>query len=221
MSIEKYLEKPLPSDEDAEVVILGSILLNNNLLEDASKILSPRDFYSPRHRTIFGLMVELFQSGTPIDPITIGNLYKSQGHDPATMGGVSSITAMTGGLPHLPHLDEYLKIVRDHAIRRRAIFMNTQMTNDLLRGEAPVEDILGQAETELLGLSTSVHSDRPDEANAFHTLDSSSLTFMRGSPPDARQDSPNSMPCSTVGDSNPVAFTYVLGPRSPVRLLWP
>jgi replicative DNA helicase len=52
-------DKPLPSNEDAEQIILGSIILDNDLGEDAFNLLVPADFYNPINRRLFQAMLEL------------------------------------------------------------------------------------------------------------------------------------------------------------------
>jgi len=48
MSAESALERPLPSNLDAERSILGAILLDNNALNAAIEALKPDDFFIPR-----------------------------------------------------------------------------------------------------------------------------------------------------------------------------
>ncbi|MEJ7700986.1 MAG: DnaB-like helicase N-terminal domain-containing protein [Pyrinomonadaceae bacterium] len=88
---EQFLEKPLPSSPDSERVILGAILLDNQLISQAIEYLSKDDFYSPLHRRIFNAMMSLFERSERIDPILIGEELKKT---------VQSI--QSAGLPQLP-----------------------------------------------------------------------------------------------------------------------
>ncbi len=69
---EQFLERPLPSSSDSERVILGAILLDNQLISQAIEQIGPDDFYSPLHRRVFRAMITLFERGERIDPIFIG-----------------------------------------------------------------------------------------------------------------------------------------------------
>ena len=69
---EQYLEKPLPSSEESERVILGAILLDNSVIAQAVEHLKPEDFYSPLNRRVFAAMIALFEKQRQIDPILIG-----------------------------------------------------------------------------------------------------------------------------------------------------
>ena len=89
---EQFLEKPLPSSEESERVILGSILLDNALIAQAVEHLKPEDFYSPLNRRVFAAMIALFEKQKQIDPILIGEELKKTGELEA-LGGVAAISA--------------------------------------------------------------------------------------------------------------------------------
>ena len=69
---EQFLERPLPSSEDSERVILGAVLLDNALISQTIEQLKTEDFYSPLHRRIYKAMIALFETSRRIDPILIG-----------------------------------------------------------------------------------------------------------------------------------------------------
>ena len=54
---EQFLEKPLPSSEESERVILGAILLDNAVIAQAVEHLKAEDFYSPLNRRVFAGMI--------------------------------------------------------------------------------------------------------------------------------------------------------------------
>ena len=76
---EQYLEKPLPSSDESERVILGAILLDNSVIAQAVEHLKPEDFYSPLNRRVFAAMIALFEKQKQIDPILIGEELKKEG----------------------------------------------------------------------------------------------------------------------------------------------
>src|SRR6187431_2594517 len=105
---EQFLEKPLPSSEESERVILGAVLLDNAVIAQAVEHLKPEDFYSPLNRRVFAGMIALFEKQTQIDPILIGEELKKEGSLEA-IGGVAAITNLTYGLPHFSNVEEYIK----------------------------------------------------------------------------------------------------------------
>lgn len=159
MISQQLLEKTLPSDEDAEQAIIGGTILYNEAGESAFQLLVPSDFYNPNNRVFFRAMKELHEEGSDIDPIMIASRLKQQGVDPANFGGTSAITSLTLGVPHFDSLDRYIKKVKDHSVARRMIQLCNSVTNDLLRGTDPVEDILEIGESTLLSLSNRIHAE--------------------------------------------------------------
>src|ERR1044072_7269532 len=102
---EQFLERPLPSSEESERVILGAILLDNALIAQAVEHLKPEDFYSPLNRRVFAAMIALFEKQKQIDPILIGEELKKEG-SLDSIGGIATITNLTFGLPHFSNIEE-------------------------------------------------------------------------------------------------------------------
>jgi replicative DNA helicase len=158
-SHEQFLEKALPSNEDAEKVILGSIQLYNECGEYAFRSLVPLDFYNPFHRHVFQAMLDLWQLERQIDPITITEIMKLGGLDPMVFGGTTRITDLSMGLPHFSDISEYVDIVKSNSVRRSTIRLCNTITNEMLAGEDPVASVLELAESKLLTLNNRVHAE--------------------------------------------------------------
>ena len=142
---EQYLEKPLPSSPESERVILGAILLDNQLISQAVEKLAPEDFYSPLHRRIFNAMINLFESAQRIDPILIGEELRKEGAL-ESIGGIAAITNLTFGLPHFSDIFDYARVVKDKSIVRNLIKVCNQITSEALAEEEDAEVILDHAE---------------------------------------------------------------------------
>jgi len=149
---EQYLEKPLPSSADSERVILGAILLDNQLITQAIEQLSPDDFYSPLHRRIYKAMTALFERSERIDPILISEELKKDGSIDS-IGGVAAITNLTYGLPHFSDIFDYTKVVKDKSIVRNLIKVCNQITSEALSEEDDAKDILDNAERMIFALA--------------------------------------------------------------------
>src|SRR5947209_934889 len=151
MSAANAIEKGLPVNLDAERFVLGSILLDDSVYVQAAGTLEPDDFSLQKHRLIFRRMGELQDRGERIDRVTVANeLMKF--NELEACGGLSYIVSLDDGLPHIPNLDSYIKIVKDKAVLRRIIFASQNMMNRCLLGEEEPGDILAGAEETLLKL---------------------------------------------------------------------
>ncbi len=149
---EQYLEKPLPSSEESERVILGAILLDNSVIAQAVEHLKPEDFYSPLNRRVFAAMISLFEKQKQIDPILIGEELKKEG-SLESIGGITTITNLTFGLPHFSNVEEYIKVVHDKSVIRSLIRTCNRITGEALAEEDDAEVILDSAEQAIFALA--------------------------------------------------------------------
>ncbi len=149
---EQYLEKPLPSSEESERVILGAILLDNAVIAEAVEHLKPEDFYSPLNRRVFAAMIALFEKQKQIDPILIGEELKKEGSF-ESIGGISTITNLTFGLPHFSKVEEYIRVVRDKSVIRNLIRTCNAITGEALAEEDEANVILDSAEQKIFEIA--------------------------------------------------------------------
>jgi len=151
MSAPAAIEKGLPTNLDAERFVLGSILLDDALYVEAAGTLEPDDFSLEKHRKIFKRMGDLHHRGERIDRVTVANeLMKF--NELESCDGLSYLVSLDDGLPQIPNLDSYIRIVKDKAVLRRIIFASQHMMNRCLLGEEEPEEILAGAEETLLKL---------------------------------------------------------------------
>ncbi len=151
MSAVNTPEKGLPTNIDAERFVLGSIMLDDSLYIQAAGELEPDDFSLDKHRRIFRRMGELQNRGEKIDRITIANeLMKF--NELEACDGITYLVSLDDGLPQIPNLDAYIRIVKDKAVLRRIIFASQHMMNRALLGEDEPDEILSGAEETLLKL---------------------------------------------------------------------
>jgi replicative DNA helicase len=151
MIVPSAIEKGLPVNLDAERFVLGSILLDEAMYVQAAGTLEPDDFSLEKHRRIFRRMGELQERGEKIDRVTVANeLMKF--NELEACDGLSYLVSLDDGLPQLPNLDSYIRIVKDKSILRRIIFASQNMMSRCLMGEEEPDEILAGAEETLLKL---------------------------------------------------------------------
>lgn len=141
---ERLLEKPLPSSEESERVILGSLLLDNDLMAATAATLRSEDFYSPLNRRVYAAMLALFEKSQTIDPILIGEELKKEG-SLDSIGGVNTITNMTYGMPRFSNVGEYVSLVVEKARLRELIRECSRISEMALAGEDPGQEIFSVA----------------------------------------------------------------------------
>jgi replicative DNA helicase len=145
------IDRGLPTNQDAERFVLGSILLDDALFVQAAGTLEADDFSLEKHRRIFKRMGDLQQRGEKIDRVTVaGELMKF--NELESCDGLSYLVSLDDGMPQIPNIDGYIRIVKDKALLRRIIFASQHMMNRALLGEEEPGEILAGAEETLLKL---------------------------------------------------------------------
>jgi replicative DNA helicase len=178
MSAVNSIEKGLPTNVDAERFVLGSIMLDDSLYIQAAGELEPDDFSLDKHRRIFRRMGELQDRGEKIDRITIANeLMKF--NELEACDGITYLVSLDDGLPQIPNLDAYIRIVKDKSVLRRIIFASQHMMNRALQGEEEPDEILSGAEETLLKLGEArVKSGLLDPAQILQDYDGGINAFL-------------------------------------------
>ncbi len=141
-----FLEKPLPSSDESERAILGTILVDNRVMSDVFDSINETDFYSPLHRRVYAAMIELHKASRPIDPFLVGDVLKRDG-SLETIGGITVIANLTYGLPHYSNVEEYVGIVREKATLREMIRTCNRITEMAWNEEEKAESVVLHAQT--------------------------------------------------------------------------
>ncbi len=149
---EVSLERALPSNIDAERMILGVILLDNNVVNQALERLKPDDFFLGSHRLIFEKMIGLVEQGRAIDPITLQEELRRSGELEA-VGGIAYIASLFDGVPRFSNLDSYIRIVKGKATLRRLINASNQIMALAFDEEDDPETILDEAERKIFSIA--------------------------------------------------------------------
>jgi replicative DNA helicase len=66
-----FAQRVPPNDQQAEMVTLGGMMLNRDVIIDVSAILNAGDFYRPVHGLIFEAITSLDSAGEPVDMMTV------------------------------------------------------------------------------------------------------------------------------------------------------
>ncbi len=141
-----------PHDTDAEQAILGSILIDKDVMINLSQIVFSEYFYEEKHKIIYESMLALYEDRKPIDLLTLTNHLKKR-KAVQNIGGTSYLTELTNVVPTAANSEHYAQIVRDAYIRRSLIQMGSRMTDKAFEEEKPASEILDEAESEIFKVS--------------------------------------------------------------------
>ncbi len=114
------MEKLLPQNIEAESGVLGSIIIDPEAIVQVADFLHAEDFYRDAHRTIYEVIIQLYEQQQPADFITICDELEGRGKL-EDVGGPSYVTSLINQVPTSGNAEYYGRIVERTAILRRLI----------------------------------------------------------------------------------------------------
>jgi len=153
MAAKKQIEAKIPPQNvDAEMSLIGAVLIDEDVLADVSEIVKGRDFYDKRHQTIYDAMIRLFEHHKPVDLLTLTDELKKK-DELDMVGGTSYLTELTNYVPTAAHAATYADMVAQKAVRRRLIKASGDISELGYDEEFNVQELLEKAEAELFSVS--------------------------------------------------------------------
>ncbi|MFH1214259.1 MAG: replicative DNA helicase [Candidatus Neomarinimicrobiota bacterium] len=147
----EFLRVPPHSDE-AEVSVLGAMMLDKEAVSKALQYLDHTAFYKDAHQQIFHAMIDLFNEGQPIDQVSvIDRLKRSKMLE--MVGGAYYVTGLVEATPSAANVEHYAKIVLDAAIFRRLIVASNEIQGLAYEARDTAFDVLDTAEQKIFALS--------------------------------------------------------------------
>ena len=123
LSIVKDKFKELPNNIEAEQSVIGSILVNNEIFDEISTIISSLNFYDPMHQKIYNAIESLIYKGMLANPITLKNYFEDEKDDLDVPEYLVKITKFSTSTRQAL---EYSKIIYDMFVRRELIKISEQ-----------------------------------------------------------------------------------------------
>ena len=145
-------DRIIPHDLQAERAVLGAVLINAAQFERVGEMIRPADFHRLAHRSVFQAMIEVDRRREAIDLLTVRAELERVGALEEV--GAAYLAGMTDGVPRSTNAGHYAAIVRDHAIRRRAIRLAKDLADASYDAEMPIPDLVRKADLGVVGLQT-------------------------------------------------------------------
>jgi len=145
MSLQSALEKIPPQNLEAEMAVLGAMLLDENAISSAVESLEADSFYNDSHRKIFSAILNLYQVNKAVDLITLADELKKTG-ELDSVGGVSSLTALANAVPTAANAGHYINIVKEKKILRALITNATRIVSMCYESDGNVNTVVDDAE---------------------------------------------------------------------------
>jgi replicative DNA helicase len=134
-----------PNNLEAEMAVLGSILVDREMMATVSEIVAEHDFYAHVHETIFGALLQLYERGEPLDKITVAEELRRRSLLDK-VGGIPYLSSLMDMVPTAASAEYYAHIVREKAALRGLIHAGTQITRIGFENEEDVDGALDRSE---------------------------------------------------------------------------
>ncbi|HEY8862778.1 MAG TPA: replicative DNA helicase [Candidatus Dormibacteraeota bacterium] len=141
-----------PHDLDAEMSVIGSVLLDPLSVAKVLQFLHPEDFYRENNGQIYRAALDLFAAGEPIDNVTLAAQLQTMGLLDR-VGGRAQLASMQGAVPTAANIEYYGRIVKEKAYKRRLISAGSNIAGFGYDDSVEAEEAINQAQSLVFGVA--------------------------------------------------------------------
>ena len=144
-----------PSNIEAEQALIGSILVNNDILDEVSVIVGSTMFYDPAHIKIYEVIENLNNKGMIANPITLKNYFEKD-NMLKDVGGTEYLVKLTRFSSSTKQAVDYAKIIHEMYLRRELILISDKLSSDSISAndqDHNAENIIESTEKSLFDLA--------------------------------------------------------------------
>ncbi len=152
MPSDKDLKKLPPQNLEAETFILGSLLIDSNVIIKIADIVNPEDFYKDSHGEIYSAMRELYSRREPIDILSLTSKLEEKGKL-ESVGGRTYIANLANAVGTSSNVSYYAELVQRKATLRRLISAASEIGEMGYDEEEEIDTLLDEAERRLFNVS--------------------------------------------------------------------
>lgn len=148
---ENLIKRIMPHDDETERALLGAFLMDQERIPAACEYVTEQDFYNRQYAAAYTAIVNLYNSGQPVDPVTLHNKLSEMDVPPeaTTMEFISSLINADSVSSSAV---SYARSISDKATLRRLIRINEEISTDCYTGKTPLQDILDETEKRIFNL---------------------------------------------------------------------
>ena len=154
LKINNSKEHSLPSNLEAEQALIGSVLVNNDIIDEISNIVSSSKFFDPIHKKIYEVIESLNNKGMIANPITLKNYFEND-NGLSEVGGSEYLVKLTRFSSSIRQAIDYAKIIHEMYVKRELITISDKISEESHDDEIDKtgENIIEDAEQSLFQLA--------------------------------------------------------------------
>ena len=154
-ALKKNVKNKTPSNIEAEQALLGSILVNNDIIDEISTIINSGIFYDPAHIKIYEVIENLNNKGMVANPITLKNFFEKD-NMLDEVGGTEYLVKLTRFSGSIKQAIDYAKIIHEMYLRRELVLVSDKLSSETLNSnyqEKNADKIIEDTEKSLYDLA--------------------------------------------------------------------
>lgn len=165
--LSKLFEKLPPHAIEAEMCLLGSMLLDPRVIGDVILIVrSGDDLYKPANGAIYDAMVTLYDEHASLDIVQLNQAMADRGLL-ETIGGVEYLVELAGSVPSAANATHYARLVREKAMVRHLISAAGDILYQAYHSADDAQTILDEAEQRIFHIANQAEQ---TQAESLHDL---------------------------------------------------
>jgi len=149
--MEEVLRLP-PNSPEAEMCVLGSILIDNDAVLGVSDFLRPEHFYNQNYAKVYKAMMDLYEDRMPIDIVTVSEKL-TENKLLKKIGGKAFLSKLANEVPTAANVESYGRIIKALSAKRELITAAAKITEKSFDSTLPADQLLDMAEQEIFSLS--------------------------------------------------------------------
>ncbi len=160
----KNLYRTMPSNINAEQVLLGALLINNDSINQVGDFLRHDHFYEPVHQRIYEAIQKFVDKGLLANPVTLKN-YFDKDEALASLGGAAYLIDLASAAGSIINIKDYAKTIYDLALKRKLIDIGEEVVNTAFADDIDVssQNQIESAEQKLFNLANEGSSEKSYE----------------------------------------------------------
>lgn len=146
------IEKVPPQAVDAEMAVIGAMLIEKEAITKTIDVITENDFYKEVHRQIFITARDLYLENQPADIISISDALKKNSMF-AEAGGASYLASLIDSVQTAANVEYHASIIREKSILRQLINTGSEIVTEAFNEKFPPEEILDKSQAALFNIA--------------------------------------------------------------------
>ena len=149
--------KVQPNSNEAEMSVLGGLLLNRMAFTKIVNLINEDSFYQPKHSEIFLSIKTIFEANKSVDLLTVREELLKRGKL-EEIGGDAYIAQLNRRSPTAANIEEHALIVLEKYLKRLIIEISAKVMSNAYNDTVDIYDEIDRAESEIFKVAQLRHS---------------------------------------------------------------